>query len=391
MKKDNEIDRLFKTGMEDPDIPFNELDWQKMEKKLDASATRKRSKVWIYAVTGIAASILLVLFLFLNDQNTWKAKQSTNSSAKSKGKHVDQLPSSSKESRSLNEEQDVSAAAPGVYAREGKPASKELDNAPDPVLDANAKIPMLTGVVQTRIDNKVLVPAKLNSTGPVLTLRNETNAPALETLSNRPEVKQGNRSGKLTLSVLAAPDVTDSRTSIGTKISSNFGFLLTYPISKKLSVSSGAIYARKLYDYGGTIGSSAYGEAGKPWELNADCFVIDVPVNLNFQVLNKKKYAVSVNTGLSSYFMLKEKYVYTNTNQDGVQERSALEINNQNQHIFGIANFSLSFDRKVSENVSIGVQPFFKVPLTGIGYYDYNLRSRGVAVSISVKPFGAKK
>lgn len=382
MKKDNEIDRLFKTGMEDPDIPFNELDWLKMAKKLDASEARKRPMLWIYAATGLAASILLVLFLLLNDQNTWKAKEGTNSSAKYKGKHVDQLPSSSKENRPLKEKKDSGVAAPEVYAREGKPASKGLDYAPERVIDANATIPMLRGVVQTRMDTKVLVPAKLSSSAPALTQRNQADAATLETLSNRPEVKQGNPAGKLTLSVLAAPDVTDSRTSIGTKIGSNFGLLLTYPISKKLSVSTGAIYARKLYDYGGGIGS---------WELNADCFVIDVPVNLNFQVLNKKKYAISVNSGLSSYFMLKEKYVYTNTNQDGVQERSALEINNQNQHVFGIANISLSFDRKVSEKVSIGVQPFLKVPLTGIGYYDYNLRSRGVAVSISVKPFGAKK
>jgi hypothetical protein len=89
--------------------------------------------------------------------------------------------------------------------------------------------------------------------------------------------------------------------------------------------------------------------------------------------------------------MLKEKYKYRNTGPDGVEQTTALEINNQNQHIFGVANLSISVDRKVSDKVSIGVQPFLKLPLTGIGYYDYNLRSRGIAVSLSVKPFGTKK
>jgi len=118
--------------------------------------------------------------------------------------------------------------------------------------------------------------------------------------------------------------------------------------------------------------------------------VIDVPVNVNYQILSKKNYSITLNSGVSSYFMLKEKYKFNSTDAAGVTQQSMLELNNRNKHLLGIANISVSIERKVSDRVSVGIQPFIKLPLTGIGYYDYNLRSRGVALSLSIKPFGSK-
>ncbi|MGY0038442.1 hypothetical protein [Pedobacter sp. NJ-S-72] len=88
--------------------------------------------------------------------------------------------------------------------------------------------------------------------------------------------------------------------------------------------------------------------------------------------------------------MLKEKYEFT-TGQGAEQKVSNLEINNQNQHLFGIANVSVSFDHQISQAVSIGVQPFAKIPLTGIGYGDASLKSAGVSFSLNIGLFPAKK
>ena len=91
------------------------------------------------------------------------------------------------------------------------------------------------------------------------------------------------------------------------------------------------------------------------------------------------------------YFMLKEKYRYISKDQTGNAKVSTLEFYNRNQHILGVANFSLNFEQKVSRNLSIGVQPFYKTPLTGIGYHDTNLKSKGVAFSLNIGLPGGKK
>lgn len=376
MKKEHKVDQLFKAGMDDPDIPFNELDWQKMAEKLDASEVRRKPPFWIYAAVGTAAMLLVVFLLFLSDQNAALDKKKTNVSSRTKPLKQEQTPSFSDPVIPSAENKDLNYNEPdlGVALGRGLIAGKQLSK--DPVGYAAVKMPMLDSVPAPPWGSRDAI---ANEKTPIR--ESDRKPPVNNTLS---------RTGKLTLTLLAAPDVTDSKTSIGTKISSNFGVLLTYPVSEKLSFSTGAIYARKLYDYGGSA-ATINGQPSAPWALNADCSVIDLPVNVNYQVLKKKNYSVQIHSGVSSYFMLKERYKYTNTNPDGKVQSTTLEVRNQNQHLLGVANLSVSFERKVSENVSVGVQPFLKLPLTGMGYYNYNLRSRGIAVSLSIKPFGAKK
>ena len=171
----------------------------------------------------------------------------------------------------------------------------------------------------------------------------------------------------LILSAMAAPDMSFAKSSKPSKVSSNLGVLATYAFTPKISMTSGAIYSRKFYNSGGTSPQSSSYMPGTDWQVSADCNVLDIPLNVNYKIFNRKKLSVSLNTGLSSYFMLKEKYEFT-TGQGAEQKVSNVEINNQNQHLFGIANVSVSFDHQISQAVSIGVQPFAKLPLTGIGY-----------------------
>ncbi len=377
-----------------PSIPFNELDWQKMAEKLRAAEARKKPLLLIYTGTGIAAAFLIVLFLLLFDQKD-PVGPKENFNTKSKPGKLDQpeLPANLIKPVEKIKRPDLKSSEL-LETRKATlvtPIQSQLDR---PTISSDPETPMLAELSKPLLlsdyDRRTTTEPFALQTGQLSKQLEDAAEPLSGTKSAILDAS-GIRPGKLSLSILAAPDVTDSKTSIGTKISSNFGLLLTYPISKKLSISTGAVYARKLYDYGGTVGVAAYGDAGRPWELNAECFVIDVPLNVNYQVLKKRNLSVSLSSGLSSYFMLKERYQFRNIDLEGREQRSAIEINNQNQHISGIANFSISIDRKVSERVSIGIQPFVKVPLTGIGYYDYNLRSKGVAVSLSIKPFNTRK
>jgi len=392
MKKEHNIDQLFKKGMEDPDIPFNELDWQKMAQKLAASEARRTTPLWIYAGAGVAAALLLVLFIFLADQNQPTQKRQHKSVKTNSKPGTDAVqPAIEKIAPALeNKPEALAKQEPSLkQPLAAGLASMSLKEGGSPL---SAAQPMLKGVTPTLLNTQkhyqeqqlALVLHKPNTTN----MRTTPEASTGESKDKSAVLEQVVRRGKLTFTFLAAPDITDSKTSVGTKISSNLGLLLTYPLSKKMSISTGAIYARKLYDYGGNL--ATVGQANLPWSLNADCYVIDVPVNVNYQILSKKHYSITLNSGVSSYFMLKEKYKFSSTDAEGVTQQRMLELNNQNKHLLGIANISVSIERKVSDKVSVGIQPFIKLPLTGIGYYDYNLRSRGVALSLSIKPFGSK-
>lgn len=373
MKKENEIDQLFKKGMEDPDLPFNELDWNNMARKLDATESRRRYPLWLYAAVGTAAMLLVALFVLLTPKATRVNQQDpslvTNTSPRIEHQTTPNVTTPQTEDRTTLITRKLYDKGPGMsdHALSSTNSARPVPESKQTMLAdvPSTELPLTLANQHLIVRNPIPVEAKLRRTEP----------PRLS--SKTP--------GKLTLSVIAAPDITDTKASINRKVSSNFGFLLHYPISKKLSLSTGAIYAKKVYDYGGTT-AAGYGEAAAAWKLDADCFVLDVPLNLTYQVAQKQNYTFSVNTGLSSYIMLKEKY-RINTDPQASNSIINVNINNQNRHFFGVANFSVTVDRKISDRVSVGIQPFVKVPLTGIGYYNYDLRSKGVAVSLSLKPF----
>ncbi|MDM8173479.1 hypothetical protein QT327_03745 [Olivibacter sp. 47] len=191
------------------------------------------------------------------------------------------------------------------------------------------------------------------------------------------------------LTILAAPDLTSVRGAGNPQLSQNIGVLYTLPLSKKLSVSGGVLYARKNYNspysfYRPKIQRS-YGAT--PSQVDAACDVLDVPIELNYQVYNKGATRITLNGGASSYFMLREQYEFSYDTGDPYKDkqRTNYEVRGQNNHPFGVANISATFEQQLNNQVTIGVRPFVKLPLTGIGYGRTKLDSKGLAVSVSFK------
>lgn len=148
---------------------------------------------------------------------------------------------------------------------------------------------------------------------------------------------------------------------------------------KKFSLSLGANYGIKNYS------ASANQYHGiKPQfiplitNINATCNILEVPLSLSYQLFSGKKSSFDLNAGISSYFMLKEKYVYQYTTNSGYPERT-VSVNNQNQHYFKVLQLSGTYylPSKNSSN-QLGIEPFVKLPLAGVGIGAVELKSYGI-------------
>ncbi|GEO05948.1 hypothetical protein AAE02nite_36120 [Adhaeribacter aerolatus] len=203
-----------------------------------------------------------------------------------------------------------------------------------------------------------------------------------------------NKRGKLlalnrfTISVMAAPDLSTVGFANPGGISTNAGLMLGYSLNRKWSLATGIVKARKIYD----AKPDDYGSAGywynrhKPDAISAVCQVIDIPVNIGYNIWQKEKSVVSVQTGLSSYLMLNEEYAYEYKPYGGKKGyTSYYEINNKNRHLFSIYNLSGRYSRFLSPSVIAGVEPFVKVPLAGVGAGKVKLASAGVFFSLSYR------
>jgi hypothetical protein len=116
--------------------------------------------------------------------------------------------------------------------------------------------------------------------------------------------------------------------------------------------------------------------------VTADCRMLDIPLNIGYQVYHKQQNRISVGTGLSSYIMLKENYHYNYAAPYTVGPAS-YSVPNSNKYFFGVLNLNATYERQINSKVGISVAPYLKLPLTNIGNSQVRLQTTGVAIGVS--------
>lgn len=415
----NNIDHLFKDGFDNAggNLPYQEHDWHAMEKMLDRD--KKRGAILTklpIILSAVAAMLILAIGLFfLNGDNAID---------KTKLKHVKVISSIHKDTgtygRPVQQPADLKLINPlsenekAIYiAKDKNRESKSFFT-----LSAAAVGRNITGVIANKksfVVQQDTTPTRLtantitsvNHTVPNTTTKKQTitNAPDKQPptseiiagiIKDTTEIitvakklkarktsettifKQGPR---LSLSFVISPDINSTGGFSQNKVGTNAGLLLTLGVSKKWNISTGVIYADKPYMTAFSNYATTYKFNTNPASVTASCIVLDIPINLGYQVYNRGGNKFSLGTGLSSYFMLRENYTYTYTGS-GPNSPLTYNIANKNKTLLGVLNLNATYQRAVSSKFDIEVQPYFKLPLTGIGYGQVNLKSAGVAVGV---------
>ncbi|NLR78939.1 outer membrane beta-barrel protein [Chitinophaga eiseniae] len=185
----------------------------------------------------------------------------------------------------------------------------------------------------------------------------------------------------LYVGVTLGPDLNVAPSMNYGKVGFNAGILAHYYFNKHWFVTTGAVYSKKIYgatdkDYNMSGYPNTYGLV----KVNANCDVLDIPVNANYTFLEVKNNTVSATLGLSNYFMLKEKYQYYY--KYGPEAEKTVE--NENQHYLAILNVGALYQHPAGRKLIIGVQPYAKIPLRGVGLGQVKLYSAGVSLQVNL-------
>jgi hypothetical protein len=165
----------------------------------------------------------------------------------------------------------------------------------------------------------------------------------------------------------------------------NLGLTLERRLGSRWSIQTGVVYATKKYkakgeDYHPPEGFWGYGDI--PEETDAKCDVIDIPINLRYYFKPGAHHQFYASTGLSSYFMLTEDYHYHYESYGNSHKVDSWSVKNENQHFFGIYNLSVGYQRKLGKQWYLEIEPFIKVPLSGVGFGEVDLWSTGSMFSL---------
>ncbi|UKJ07605.1 outer membrane beta-barrel protein [Solitalea lacus] len=384
MKEKKSVDELLKQGLE-PDTPavFNEQQWYLLEKRLDKHDRNKRTMLWLGVAGGIAASLLLILGLFKlftpdNFQEPRIVKQQKVGDGKSASSNIPGKGQISRGTASNTTKEDKELNVSN--SQQVKLGTNELFL----LKTDSSKINELTNI--TSISNKTALVDTGKSKKPEMSLGNEMQSNSISSIaqSSFKDAKKTSDFGRFTFSVGAAPALNGVNSFKDASFGGDFGIGVSMSLSKRWSVSTGAVYAKMVYSTGfeNYKPSNPLSFNYSPQSIDADCRVLDIPLNLHYKVLDKNKNRITLGAGLSSYIMLREEYKF-NYAYSSPSDPKYYEVNNQNKHWFSVANFQLQYDRKISPTTSIGIQPFVKVPLDGVGYSQVKLQSVGVAVKFN--------
>lgn len=216
--------------------------------------------------------------------------------------------------------------------------------------------------------------------------RQEPSANTTDSMSGEPQQKEPPVSfSRWSIGFTAGPDWSGMKSGKW-KAGVNGGLKLTYRFSEKWAVTTGLSLAKKLYD----APPGGYHPPDSGWQnydvkqINAQCIVLDVPLNIEYTLWSHDGNHLLLGTGLSSFWMEEEKYTYRYKTPAGSWKHWTKEMYNQHHHLFSILNFSAGY-QKDWRHFSLQVSPYLKVPLQGIGYGNVQLYGAGVHLTLQYR------
>lgn len=384
-KESQNIDQLFREGLNpeyDP-VSYNDEDWQKLEMRLEQYTSSKSIALWLSPIGGIAALIILAFSLWM----LWPTPEESTTeqfvqkeAVTEEEKSIPDPPSELKEQvlDSAIQPQQILQPLPSGESKK-KPHSQialnkaqeptDKEHTPDTSLRLREKLPAKFSDDELPDTNELRQSKEYKKP-------QETNQVATQPL----HLDAAQKDRQLALSLLVAPAYNGVDNLNNGSFGGDIGVLVSWNLTPKWQVSTGAVYAKKLYETNLNNYNNEVDYAAQT--VDADCRVLDIPLNIQYALLKSGKTSVHIGTGISSYLMLKEDYYFEDTNAYD-QNSQEVHLTNENQHWLSVLNFQMSVQQQISSRVSINLQPFVKIPTQDIGYAKVRLQSYGMALSAS--------
>lgn len=190
---------------------------------------------------------------------------------------------------------------------------------------------------------------------------------------------------RLYAGLMFGPDISSVKFQKTEGLGFNVGLLLGYKLSSKWQLESGVLLNRKEYysrgEYFNTsrtyLPSHAY-----ITKIDGYCTMFEIPLNVRYNISQKKQANWFAVAGLSSYLMNKEDYNYTYKRYN-VEYKGNKVYRNMSKEWLTAVNASIGYEKAISEKVRIRLEPYLKLPLRGMGTGKLPISSAGMNVGIS--------
>ena len=205
---------------------------------------------------------------------------------------------------------------------------------------------------------------------------------SFETPIVKPKENTAFRRG-LNVRLALSPDFSFIPSNEVLKIGNNWAAVVEYRFNNRLSIQAGVMRSLKLYNalpsqYEWT---GYYNPPSPIIDIDATCKMLDIPLNIRYDLSQKANSRWFVSTGLTTYIMLKEKYRYNYENPSDPNIKRIGWEGKTGAYPFGVLNLSAGYERQIFRRLTFQAEPFFKTPLGKVGYGKVRLATAGVFFS----------
>ena len=188
---------------------------------------------------------------------------------------------------------------------------------------------------------------------------------------------------RLLLGVLGAPTASAVRTARSARLGGDFGLTLEYRLTSRLRVRAGLISSAKRYEAPSSDYQvpTAWQWFAADYQVRGSCRITEIPLDLRFDVLIRPSSILFTSLGVNSLLMRDERYSYDWT-LNGQTFTKAAEVVKGSRHFLQVLNFSAGLERPLGGRWSAQAEPFFQLPLGGVGAGQVRLSSAGLAFSL---------
>ena len=401
---DKELDNFFRKTSGQFDIPYEPGDWKKLEAKLDQlSGKSGLNGSGIYKVMGSLSIVILLAVMITamylsgvnrkNAETPWVKSDLGTLDQAGRGKGESEAMAGADPSQTkvgvdlqISEERPAGLASkveaddfqdqqPGIEQVNGIESPTEFRARPEKVLSDNLygkiKAFKFSSLSERIYTTELREGLSVSKTAMNIKIPDQN-------IADFEGTKRGLPYDRFSATLVFAPDISALKFNDIEGLGNSLGLNMEYFAHTNISLNIGVLYAFKTYR--GEGGYSGY--IPSPERMKGDCWMWDIPLNLRYYIINRDLGRWYISTGISSYMMLREKYNLTYKTYSGYQYESEVDVKDSNRHYLGIMNFSMGYERLLSDKIAIQVEPYLKLPFRGIGEGRVNLKSSGVLIGL---------
>lgn len=386
---DKELDQLSKIAAEAIDAP-SAANWEKMQRTLDKELPLQKKRrggiVWWFLPTLLVAGLGYY----------WLSSSTKQASIN----HIDNELKYSKDPITKITSPAIKSSTPLIEGNPNEPikitAHKQVENNPT---NENQVSTVLAETKTTSTNNtccavtaettKNIQTISDDSVGQSLTKKPIEIIPSKQNTNSvsNPIHKNAIRNNGFFIGLVGGFDASTVKFNYASNVGYNIGGSLGYRFNNHWSVQTGAIYTQKNYKLKGQDFHAPKGSWISYFEIetvDGYCKMWDVPIIATYHFTGNSNGNSFLSFGASSYFMKNENYNYLYFYNNQYYTRTN-NYTSTDQHLLGLLHISAGIERTIGKNITSIIEPYAKIPLSGVGFGSIQLSSFGLNFSVQYR------